>query len=172
MNRIRILLIFATCLAALSAQAQWQWIDKDGHRVFSDRAPPSDVPAKNILKQPGASSRVVDGLANATPAKPASAAAGDSASGDAPKLTTEDKDLAAKKKQAEAAEAAKVKAEEDRLAKIKSDNCERAKGNKAVIDSGVRVSQTNAQGDRTVLDDAGRAAELKRIQVVMDTNCK
>ncbi|WP_216088085.1 DUF4124 domain-containing protein, partial [Shigella flexneri] len=32
-----------------------QWVDKDGRKVFSDRPPPVDVPAKNILKQPGGS---------------------------------------------------------------------------------------------------------------------
>ena len=37
------------------------------------------------------------------------------------------------------------------------------------MDSGVRVSHTKPNGEREILDDAGRAAELKRIQIVMDT---
>ena len=171
MNGIRSLFIVVTCLAAFGVQAQWQWIDKDGRKVFSDRGPPSDIPAKNILKQPGAATRGMDAMVNAAPAKPASAA-GESADVETPKLGAEDKDLAARKKQAEAAEAAKTKAEDDRRAKIKAENCERAKGSKTVMDSGIRVSQTNAQGERVVLDDAGRAAELKRIQVALDANCK
>ncbi len=57
------------------------------------------------------------------------------------------------------------------LQKVKADNCERAKANKALMDSGVRVSHTKPNGEREILDDAGRAAELKRIQTVMETNC-
>jgi hypothetical protein len=34
--------------------AQWQWIDKDGRKVYSDRSPPSDIQEKNILKRPAA----------------------------------------------------------------------------------------------------------------------
>ncbi|MEK9952912.1 MAG: DUF4124 domain-containing protein [Curvibacter sp.] len=44
MNMIRSLLVLAGCLYALSASAQWQWLDKDGRRVFSDRPPPAEVP--------------------------------------------------------------------------------------------------------------------------------
>ena len=29
---------------SLVAAAQWQWLDKDGHKVFSDRAPPPETP--------------------------------------------------------------------------------------------------------------------------------
>jgi hypothetical protein len=36
-----------------TAMAQWQWLDKDGRKVFSDRAPPPDVMEKDILKRPG-----------------------------------------------------------------------------------------------------------------------
>jgi Domain of unknown function (DUF4124) len=40
-----------TCFCS-GAMAQWQWIDKDGRKVFSDRAPPPDVADKNIVKRP------------------------------------------------------------------------------------------------------------------------
>ena len=176
MSRIRTLLVAVTCLVCVAAQAQWQWLDKDGHKVFSDRAPPAEVPAKNILKQPGATSRGIDTLANAAPVRAASASgqtSAESAPGvDTPKLSGVDKDLADRKKQADAAADAKIKAEEARVAKAKSDNCERAKANKSMMESGVRVSQTNAQGERVVLDDAGRAAEIKRTQMVIDISCK
>ncbi|MBF9265764.1 DUF4124 domain-containing protein, partial [Paracidovorax cattleyae] len=49
----RLLVLACACSWALGASAQWQWIDKDGRKVFSDRPPPTDVPARNILKQPG-----------------------------------------------------------------------------------------------------------------------
>jgi hypothetical protein len=83
-----------------------------------------------------------------------------------------DKDLEEKKKQAADAEAAKRKAEEERVTKAKVENCARAKQGKATYDSGVRISRSNATGEREVLDDAARAAELKRIQSVIDSDCK
>ena len=88
-----------------------------------------------------------------------------------PTISGVDKELAEKKKQAEAAIAAKARADEDRLRKAKADNCERARANKTLMDSGVRVSHSNAKGEREILDDAARAAELKRIQAAMDINC-
>jgi hypothetical protein len=179
MKRIRLFLALGLCLVCAAGHAQWQWVDKDGRKVFSDRAPPPDIPAKSILKQPGGSSRSVAAPVAAAPSVAGTPAAAASAAPAAeglalgvPRLSGVDKELAEKKKQAEAAAMAKTKADEERVLKAKADNCERAKANKALMDSGVRVSHTKPNGEREILDDAGRAAELKRIQVVMETNCK
>jgi hypothetical protein len=150
--------------------AQWQWVDKDGRKVFSDQSPPADVPARNIIKQPsGGKSLPVaatqPGPAAATP-QPASAAAS------APKLSGKDKELQEKKKLAEAAEAEKKKAQEEEIAKLRADNCERAKRSKASFDSGVRISRTNVKGEREFLDDAQRAAETKRLEKIIASDCK
>jgi hypothetical protein len=83
-----------------------------------------------------------------------------------------DKELEAKKKQAAEAEAAKRKAEEDRLSKAKAENCSRAKQAKLNFESGVRVSRTNASGEREILDDTARAVEIKQVQGVIDSDCK
>ena len=177
MKRTSTLLALVLCLACGHAMAQWQWIDKDGRRVFSDRAPPPDIPGKSILKQPGgtlargvpaaSASAAVEGLA-----KPASASADTSGEPLVPKLSAVDKDLAERKKQAEAAEAAKTKAEVERLAKLKAENCDKARANKALMESGVRLSLTNAKGEREVVDDAVRSAEVRRAQTVIDLQCK
>lgn len=176
MNRFQTLFAVLLCLACAGAQAQWQWIDKDGRKVFSDRAPPPEILPKNILKQPGTAARASN-TADAAAAPGASADASPLAaqappSADAPKLSTVDKDLAEKKRQAEAAEAAKVKAEDDRVAIARVENCNRARAGKALMDSGVRVSLTNAKGEREVLEDAGRAAQLKQLQQQIDANCR
>jgi phosphate-selective porin len=165
MNFKPLLLSLATALVCVSAFAQWQWIDKDGRKVFSDRAPPPDVLEKNILKRPASAAK------NAALTAP-DVAAEVTASSSAPKVSGVDKELEAKKKQAADAEAAKLKAEQERVMKAKIENCARAKQAKATYDSGVRMSRTNASGEREILDDAGRAAELKRIQSVMDSDCK
>jgi hypothetical protein len=89
-----------------------------------------------------------------------------------PRLSGVDKDLAEKKKlRPKPAAAAKARADEDRLQKVKADNCERAKANKALMDSACGCPTPRPMGEREILDDAGRAAELKRIQTVMETNC-
>ncbi|MEW6466902.1 MAG: DUF4124 domain-containing protein, partial [Pseudomonadota bacterium] len=76
-----------------------------------------------------------------------------------------------KKKEAEAAEAAKKKAEEERIKKVKEENCARAKAAKATLDSGQRIARMNAQGEREILDDAARAAELKRTEEIIRSEC-
>ena len=160
-------------LSATGVWAQWQWVDKDGRKVFSDRAPGADIPEKSILKRPAgqrttpaAQAPAADAAANPTaasaPALPASAAKGAGV----------DKELEAKKKLAADAEAAKRKAEEERIAKAKAENCARAKQSKITFDSGVRISRTNAAGEREVMDDDARAAEGRRIQGIIDTDCR
>ncbi len=157
-----------------SAAAQWQWVDKDGRRVFSDRSPPADIPAKNILKQPaGAKGAVVETVPDAGAAQAAAPAAktATASAGNVPKLTGKDPKLAEKKKQFEEEEAAKKKTEDERMAKVKAENCARAKQGLATFDSGARVAVTNAKGEREIMDDAARAAEVKRLQGIVAAEC-
>ena len=187
MKLIHPLFALALVCACTASSAQWLWVSKDGHKVFSDRAPPPDVLEKDILKRPAgrplspaAAQQAADAAAaadvNAITAP--GAAAGTTAAAGAPgapvpnKNAGVDKELEAKKKQAADAEAAKRKEEEDKITKAKIENCARAKQAKGTFDSGGRISRTNAAGEREVMDDAARAAEQKRIQGIMATDCK
>lgn len=170
-----LVLALAGASFSLSAFAQWQWLDKDGRKVFSDRSPPAEVQEKDILKRPAGSARPapqVSAEAGSPAAKPADTASAPLAKASAPKLSGKDADLEAKKKKAEADEAAKKKAEEEKLAKTKADNCERAKTSLATLQSGVRMASVNAKGEREVFDDERRAAETKRAQDIIDASCK
>ena len=159
----------ATASFALSAFAQWQWIDKDGRKVFSDRSPPVEINEKDILKRPGGRGSVAVAAVNeSAPALAASAAA----KGSAPKLSGKDAQLEAKKKQAEEEEAAKKKAEDEKVVAAKADNCSQAKRYLTTLDSGVRIASTNAKGEREIMDDSKRAEEKKRAQGVADTSCQ
>ncbi len=173
---------FATGLAllgALSAQAQWQWMDKDGRKVFSDRPPPADVLDKNILKRPAgraaptaaADTGATSTTTATTTAAAAPASAASAAAGNVPKLSGVDKELAEKKKKAAEADLAKRKLEEERLTKVKAENCIRAKNAKASLDSGVRIGVTNAKGEREIMDDKARAAESARIKEMISSSC-
>jgi hypothetical protein len=162
-------------LLSFSAMAQWAWVDKNGRKIFSDRAPPADVPAKNIFKQPG----IAPVLVRQTPLTDASTADGISQAASAPqdkasvaKPSGIDPVLAERKKKEELALEAKRKSEQERLTRSKADNCERAKLAKKGIESGVRLARTNAKGEREIMDDAARASESQRIQSVIDADCK
>jgi len=181
MKTHKLLLLAVACTWTLGAAAQWQWIDKDGRKVFSDRPPPQEISEKSILKQPGGSAPRAAPAAPAAPFAESTAAPpaeGASVAAAAPKPAAsapgsgKDKALEEKKAQAEAAEAAKKKAEEEKLAKAKADNCTRARQAKATYDSGRPITQSNAQGERIFLDDAGRAAESKRIDGIIASDCK
>ena len=162
---------------ASTGYAQWGWTDKDGRRIFSDQGPSSEVPDKSIFKRPGGAKAQVAAVAKAVePAAVASAPAGSAsapkASASGPKPTGKDTELEKKKKEAEAAEAAKKKAETDKFASQQAENCERAKKAKTTFSSGIRIATTNAKGEREIMGDAERAAESKRIDGVIATECK
>ena len=170
MRPIVTFLLAIACLGAGSASAQWQWLDKSGHKVYSDQPPPSDIPPRNILKQPGrTSSAAVAAAAPPAPVPAVGASAAPAAQG--PALSQDDRELQARKAKAEADAVARVKADEQAKDQVKAANCEKARKNQALMDSGVRVSITNAKGEREVLDDTARAAEQKKIRTVIEQNC-
>ncbi len=174
MKQIPRLLLLAASLMSLSAFAQWQWLDKDGRKVFSDLAPPASVPEKNILKRPGQSKTPTTpdgGAAGDTPPKVATPASSAQKAASAP-LSALDKEVAERKKKAEQEEAAKRKADEERVNKAKAENCQRAKSAQKGLDSGLRMARINDKGEREILDDAARSAESKRLQGIVASDCQ
>ena len=175
MQRKQLFLLALACTWALGASAQWQWVDKDGRKVFSDRPPPQDVPEKNILKQPSLRALPAPAPAPAASA-PAAEASAAAATAPASAAAARDKQLEDKKAKAEAAEAARQKAEEkaqaERLAKARADNCTRARRSVASLTSGALMAHTNAQGERVFMDDATREAELRRAQAMVASDCQ
>lgn len=171
MNCSRALVVALAALLPMACMAQWRWVDGNGRTVFSDQPPPPDVPAAKIVKQPARGGYAEPA---AQPASAASSAAVPAlhAAASAPKLAGKDKELQDKKKQAEAAEEAKKQAHEQEVARIQAENCRRAREGKATYESGVRIIRTNEKGEREFLDDAQRAAELRRLDQVIATECK
>jgi hypothetical protein len=170
MKTLRLIFLAAALLPALAC-AQWLWLDKDGRKVFSDRAPPSDIPVRSILKQPGG--KMVPPPAEAQPK--------DSAGGvpvpvaklvaSAPKISVKDKALEEKKKLAEMEQEAKKKADEEKVARDKAENCERARRSMQAYSSGQRIRAPNAKGELEYLTDEQRALETKRLQGIV-ADCK
>ena len=83
-----------------------------------------------------------------------------------------DPELEAKRKQAEKEQADKAKAEEQKLAAMRADNCLRARDQARSLESGLRMARVNAQGEREIVDDNTRAAEIKRVRDVIASDCK
>lgn len=170
-TRLTLLALTLTLAAGLGhAQAIWKWKDKDGRIQISDRAPPNDVPARDILSQPaGASSK-------ATATAPAPVADVGKAAPTAPAASGVESALDKKRKQDAAdkasQQAAAQAAEKARVAAAKAENCSRARGHMAALESGQRMSRMNANGEREFLDDQARAAESARTRQLMDSNCQ
>jgi hypothetical protein len=159
----RALLLGLVLAASSAAFAQYSWVGPDGHRVFSDHPPPNDVPEKNVLTRPGKGGGV---FSEPTEGEAPAASAASSAQAGV------DKSLEEKKKQADAEQAAKEKAEADRVAAAKADNCKRATKAKATLDTGMRVRRVNSKGESEVMNDDQRAAETARLQKVIAEDCK
>jgi hypothetical protein len=153
------LLLLALVLAVLPAQAQWKWRDKAGQITASDLPPPRDVPEKDIMQRP-----------DLTPRRAAPPPAAAAASGVARPAV--DKELEARKRAGEQEQLNKAKGDEDRLAQQRAENCRRARGHVAALDTGQRIARTNEKGEREVLDDKGRAEEMRRANEVIASDCR
>lgn len=176
------LALLATTLAPPAAQAQWTWRDKSGQVNASDRPPPRDVLDKDILSRPNASANA--NARRSTPAATAPAASGaalGAAVGAAPgaaqgsaasEPTALEKEVQARKRIADQEQASKAKAEEDRSAAARAENCRSARSHLASLETGQRIARTNDKGEREVLDDAGRATELRRAREVIASDCR
>ena len=173
-------LLVAACLGALSsaATAQWQWVDGNGKKVFSDQAPPISVPEKNIVRRPGGttSNQAPAPSQFQLPSQPAATAASAalpraSTSAGLPRPAGVDRDLEEKTRRADDADKARQAAEAERAARAKADNCARARQGRSTFDSGIRIARINANGEREIMDDTARAAETQRLQSIIDSEC-
>lgn len=160
------LLIAAVIGIALAgpASAQWKWRDGKGQVQYSDLPPPPGTPEKEILQRPAGS------LVRSAPAAAPVAASAASAPPLVPKGT--EPELEAKRKKQEQDDADKRKAEEQRIAAAKAENCTRARSQLRTLESGVRMARTNDKGEREILDDKQLAAEQKRARDVIASDCK
>ncbi len=168
--RTRTLMCLVVALGAalaMPAEAQWKWRDKSGRVQYSDLPPPAGVADQDVLQRPGSVQRMVV-VSAAPPGAPASAASG--ALGAAPK--TVEPELEAKRRKVEEEKAAKDKAEDQRVAAAKADNCVRARGQLRTLDDGIRIARTNASGEREILDDKGRAEERRRTLEIVASDCR
>lgn len=157
-------LLCACSLASTSALAQWQWLDAQGRKVYSDLPPSNQVPADRILQRPG-NVRPPVTAAPSAPAAPAQQADGRGV----------DRDLQARKAAEEAEQARREQAQaheqDKRQALLRQDNCARARTALTALADGQLVAHTNALGERVYMDDRMRAQERQRAQGMVASDC-
>ena len=152
-NYLRQIAVAACVLGlATTAMAQYVWLDEKGVKQYSDQPPPSSVPKKRILKEPSGMAAAPEPTAtddtSTTPEK-------------AKPLTTAEKNIEFQKRQAEQAEKEKKAAEQAKQASDKAANCERARAYNRTLESGVRITRTDKNGEQSFLTDEQRAQETR-----------
>lgn len=158
-------------VAAPPALAQYKWKDRQGQLHVSDMPPPADVPEANILKRPA-------GRRAPPAAAPASAAAGSDATSPAARgvavaaSAPQDPELVRRRQRAEQEAKAKADAEAQSQAAVRAENCQRARQQIALVQSGQRMVRVAPNGERVVLDDAARGAELSNAQRIAASDCR
>jgi hypothetical protein len=162
----------ALLLCATLAQAQYVWVDAKGIKQFSDRPPPPSTPQSKILKAPGQQplsradgAQSIDAMTN-----PAPAAAPAAASAPAKKAppTVAEQNAEFKKRATEKAEAEKKLAIEAEQRRVKLENCESARKHKAQLDSGERITEKDATGERTFITEAQRLERQEKARKALE----
>jgi len=157
---MRILILGMALLVAGSALAQqlYRWVDKDGRVRYTDRPPPAGTKARTIATPSSA------------PAAPQDAAAAkDGAPHGAPPPAQQEE--AFRKRQLAPQKAAEKSALASQEEAAKRENCARAQEYLRTLESGQRVSRTNAQGEREYIDDAVRERELESARKAVTDWC-
>lgn len=176
LSQLRLLagaLLAVACAAPVAhAQAPYIWIDDKGMKQLSDQPPPPSVPLNRILRQPR-NAQIAPAPAGADdPAANAAAPTADSGKASAddkakrpPTLAERNADFA--KRQAEAAAASQKAAQEAAQKSSESANCENARSNQLALESGIRMSTFDKDGQRGYLTDAQRAERSKQNKAVL-----
>jgi len=180
----------ALLFAAGLAQAQFVWVDPKGVRHYSDQPPPPGTPPARILKAPGMPAISVQpatpapaartappvptnpaGAATAsTPADPDAAASGAKPGAKVPQTLAE-KDADFRKRLKESQEAELKAQEQARIAAQKTEHCGEVHRARQMLDSGIRIADVGADGQKRYLNDAERAQRSARANA-MAAECR
>ena len=145
----RIAFTVAVLLTVATANAEiYQWKDKNGKTIISDKPPTGNVVEQKNIRSDSATS-------NAATQKSAS-----------------DRELEFRKRQKESQENAEKAQKEQATAVEKQGNCANARRYLATLESGERVALRDDKGERYFMDDAQREQETAKAKQALQTNCK
>ena len=155
-------LIGGAWLAASPVVAEtYKWKDADGKIHYSDQPPPANAREETTVR----------------PRKPATAATAAPAAADKGAPATKAKTYVEqeadfKKRQVEAAKHEDEEKKKAAEAAAKKQNCERARAQLRSLQSGGRVTQTNAKGEREFMSEAQIAQGIESEKKSVDSWCK
>lgn len=89
-----------------------------------------------------------------------------------PSKTLAEKEMEFRQQQKIRQDKAKEAEEEAAQQKKRKDNCDAARRNLALYQSGERIARRNDAGEREILDDSQRAAEAAKAQQAVNEWCK
>jgi len=148
MKRLLLVAVALAFSAGVAAQT-YKWVDNDGKVRYGDTPPPG-VKAQRLKPPPG-------------PAQPPAAAP------DGKKALTPE--AAFRKRQQEREEADQKAAKEKDDAERKRENCEGAQARLRLLESGQRITTTNAAGEREFISDEQRARDIERTRKAVSEAC-
>jgi hypothetical protein len=143
----------ALFVAAGAAHAQYAWIDEKGVHQFSDHPPPPSTPASKILKAPGKPTM-------AELLKPEPAPAPETQPKAETKPTLADREADFRKRSQEAAKQQQKAEAETQQKKAQAQACDNARRYKQMLESGVRIADADANGERAFISDDERQKRM------------
>lgn len=175
---VRTLIALASLtLASHSVAEVYTWKDANGRVHYSDQAPPN-IDTKPT--KPPAGPKYAPAVAapdTKTTAPSTQSAANAQSEPKAPAAQSgpkswQDKDLDYKQRRAAEQEAETKRKQEEAKADEKKRYCEGLRNNLTMLERGGRVATTNAQGERSFMDDAQMKQEAERSRGQLSRDCK
>jgi hypothetical protein len=163
-------LAISAFLIASACQAQYVWLDEKGNKQFSDLPPPANISKDKIIKAPTRSTSTTSSTATPTGAPPIGNVGAANEQLKKP-VTTASKNEDYNKRKLEQEEKEKKAVAEQQANSEKAKNCERARAYQKTLESGQRIANTGANGEKNILNDAQRDQELKDTQRTL-SDCK
>jgi hypothetical protein len=166
--RTRVLLLAAAMLLGTGAWAQtYKWVDRNGRVQYGD-APPPGVKATPLRGAPAPAAQPPAPAQKSADGKSADPKAAAKKSGP---LSPAEQEAEYRKRQIEAQKEQEKQAAATKEASVKKDNCERAQEYLRTLDSGQRISRTDAKGERVFLEDAEIAREKSQARQNVQAWC-
>lgn len=158
---MRIVLLAIAVLGASAAQGQvYKCLDSNGKVIYSQNPCPPSMKRETMSR---------GGIPPAAAVAPADAAAG-KASKSGPKTPAE-QEQASKKRQQDAAKAAKIAEQKTAEAQNRELNCRNARQRLAQYEIGGRISQINDKGERYYMEDAQIEAAKSQARADVSQYC-
>jgi hypothetical protein len=149
MTMKRFALIVAALLAAAAVHAQvFEWKDETGKTHYSDMPPPGNV-------------RELRKIESAPPV-----------TGSPTQKTAADREMEFRKNLKDSQEKTEKASKQQAAAAERNENCDNARRQLQLLESGERIALRDDKGERYYMDDAQRAQEIVKARQAVQSSCK